>query len=137
MSRSVTISCPFKLERKQRPRFGKGRAYTPAETKAFENAVGFEARAVMGPQPPIEGACAVEIYATFKPPKSWSRKKTEYIMGLPFTSRTDADNQIKAVCDALNGVVYLDDKQVADVAITRRYGREDAFRITVTEMDAC
>lgn len=134
MTRTVAISCPFKLERKERPRFGRGGAYTPAKTKAFEQAVAFTARATMGPQPLIEGTCEVDIYATFKPPKSWSRKKTEYVMGLPYTSRTDADNQIKAVCDALNGIVYNDDRQVADVKITRRYGKQDAFRITVMEI---
>lgn len=132
--RTVTISCPFKLERKERPRFGNGRTWTPAKTKAFEAAVATVARATMGAHPPIEGPCKVEIYATFKPPKSWPRKKQEYVMGLPYTSRTDADNQIKAVADALNGIAYGDDRQVADVTITRRYGREDAFRVTVTEI---
>lgn len=35
----------------------------------------------------------------------------------------DSDNLIKALCDALNGVVFADDRQISDIAAQRRYAR--------------
>lgn len=56
-------------------------------------------------------------------------------MGRPYTSRSDADNQIKAISDALNKIAYGDDRQIANIAIRREYGPETAFRVTIMELD--
>ena len=45
-------------------------------------------------------------------------------------TKPDIDNALKTVLDALNGVVYEDDKQVADVQMQKHYGRENAIRIS-------
>ena len=57
------------------------------------------------------------------PPASWSQKKQRAALaGQAFpTSKPDVDNVVKGIFDACNEVVWKDDKQVVDVAISKRY----------------
>jgi Holliday junction resolvase RusA-like endonuclease len=41
---------------------------------------------------------------------------------------------LKAVKDALNGIVYVDDRFVTDAQVIKRYGTEDHVRVTVWEL---
>lgn len=43
----------------------------------------------------------------------------------------DLDNQQKAILDAMNGVIFTDDKKVSDLHAKRIYGQEDAFRVSI------
>lgn len=131
----ISFTCEFPLIPKARPRFEKGHVYTPEKTKNFETAVAFTARNAMKGQEPVTEPCAMAIYALFKVPTSWPKWKQAAAMGKPYTGKGDADNMIKAVCDALNGVVYADDKQVAGVQISRFYSSEDKFRVTVRPLE--
>lgn len=127
----ISFTCEFPLIPKARPRFEKGHVYTPQKTKNFETAVAFTARNAMANQPPMTTPCRLEIYALFSPPARWPKWKRAAAMGKPYTSKSDADNMIKACCDAMNAVVYTDDRLVAHAAIERYYGERDQFRVTV------
>ena len=71
----ITFEIPGKPFAKQRPRATRqGRVYTPKETVSFERTVG-QIAAHHFPKP-FDGPVSVFIWATFQPPKSWSRKKT-------------------------------------------------------------
>ena len=37
------------------------------------------------------------------------------------TVKPDVDNILKACADAMNNIVYLDDKQIVDVTVRKRY----------------
>ena len=53
-------------------------------------------------------------------PASWSKKhKTESLDKVYATGTPDLDNVIKAVSDALNGIAYIDDSQVAVISASR------------------
>ena len=55
------------------------------------------------------------------------------------TSVPDTDNVLKAVSDAMNGIVYRDDSQVVNAVVWKRYSEQDANRkveITVREIGA-
>lgn len=57
------------------------------------------------------------------------------IFGLPAASRGDLDNYVKAVCDGLNGVVYVDDRQVQKTSAVKLKRKDRPFcRVTVTEL---
>lgn len=129
----ISFSCDFPMVAKERPRLGRGgRTYTPTKTKGFEDAVAFKARAAMGNQPPMATPCRVEIYALVQIPPSWPKWKQAAAAGKPYTSQTDWDNQGKAVCDALNGVVYVDDRLVAHGSVERYWSpNPDQFRVTI------
>ena len=133
---TISFNCDFPAVSKARPRLGRsGRTYTPKATSDFERAVAWKAKAAMANQPPITTPCRVEIYALFMPPKSWPKWKQAAALGKPFTNQSDCDNQIKAICDAMNGVVFVDDRLASHVAMERYYGRMNTFRVTVLPLE--
>jgi len=93
-----------KVQPKQRPRFN-GHAYTPKETKDYENAI----RLAYLTQDKIKHAGAVKATIIYT-------KKN------PLT-RPDLDNIIKLI-DALNGVAFADDNQVVEIHAYKVKGDE-------------
>ena len=71
------------------------------------------------------------------PPKSWSKARREEVIrrGMCPTCRPDLDNLMKGVADALNGVAYKDDGQIAGAVIRKQYGRKDNTRVIIETMD--
>lgn len=96
---------------KQRHRHSRGRTYTPKQTVAHEARVA-QIAAQHFPKP-IDGPVKVQIWASFAPPKSWSQKKANHMLGQYHTQRPDSDNIEKAIKDGMNGIAYADDCQVA------------------------
>lgn len=81
----------------------------------------------------LEGPIEVMVTAYFKPAKSWSRAKANLAMGKPHTQKPDADNLLKLVLDACNGVVYADDAQVARMSIAKRWAAEARTEVFIRE----
>ena len=66
-------------------------------------------------------------------PDSWPMaRKAEALAGrlMPAT-KPDCDNLAKTVLDALNGVLWLDDAQVVDLSVSKRYAAEPHTVVTV------
>ena len=113
-----------------RPRFsargGFARAYTPADhpVHAYRQAVAMLARSAAANLglAPWAGDVSIQIDAVFGRPPS-HKKLGNKAPGRPHKS--DWDNIAKAVCDALNGIAYVDDDQIVDAHVTRRYARDD------------
>lgn len=125
------------LHGKDRPRMTKGgHVYTPKATEDFEGKVQWHfRRAVHGPIVPLEGPVSVTIKAYHPIPRSAPKyKQTAMLSGelVPLT-KPDADNVLKLVLDALNGLAYLDDKQVTRLRYQKRYALEAAVYIRVEE----
>ena len=120
---------------KGRPRFARQgafvRTFTPEKTASYENLVKVKAEEAMKGRPAIDGAVAVTIWLWVTPPASWSQKKQRQALSheiLP-TSKPDVDNVIKGIFDAMNEIVWKDDKQAVDVSIRKRYS--ETARATV------
>lgn len=127
---TVTFTIPGKPFAKQRPRATRqGRVYTPKETVSFENTVG-QLACQHFPEP-LDGPVSVFIWATFQPPKSWSRKKTGEHIGRPHTQRPDLDNCAKAILDGLNRIAWADDGQVSELHVRKIWGPEPRTVVTV------
>lgn len=90
---------------KERPRIGKNRAYTPPKTQAWENTIAWGVRAKMGHLEPFMGDVKVTLVFHRKGKK-----------------RADLDNFCKSALDAMNGIVYHDDKQVTRLEAIVIYG---------------
>lgn len=75
----------------------------------FKSSLGYHARSAMRDVPPLTGAVkiAVDVYH--------NRKPTSLNFG-------DADNHLKAVCDALNGICYIDDRQIVYATVRLHRG---------------
>lgn len=118
---------------KTRARFGRGHAYTPAQTRSFANDFGWAAKAAMAGRTPFTGA--VKIIARFELPipASWSaRKRADAITGeIHPTAKPDLDNFLKAVLDAINGIVVGDDAQVTEIRASKIYSLAPKTILTV------
>ncbi len=120
---------PIEPVAKGRPRFGNGRTYTPGTTVRFENIVRMLASAIVKKQ--IRGPVEFEVWFFLKRPK---RPKHP----LYPASKPDWDNLGKAVSDALNEIAYLDDCQVVDAHVYKRYavgGTEPRIEFSVRDLD--
>lgn len=131
---AITIELAGEPRGKGRPRFVRatGRAYTPADTARYESHLRLAAQDAMAGRPPLEGPLRVAIVARLPIPESWSRKKRDQArlgMLMP-TVKPDADNLVKMI-DALNEIVWRDDKQAVDVHVRKVYSDRPALVITV------
>lgn len=96
---------------KGRPRTGNGVTYTPPRTRTAEKAVKAVVATKMLGRGPVEGpiGLAVEFYCQTR-------------------RRTDGDNLLKLITDAMNGLVYVDDSQIEEwfCRVHRGVGKETA-----------
>jgi len=76
---------------------------------------------------PLEATFSISVAI----PKSFTRQQRNLIDEgkLYPTSKPDIDNVVKLLCDAMNGVVYGDDKQIVDLFVSKVY--EDSASTTV------
>lgn len=140
--RAVSFRVPGKPVGKGRPRAAKrGKhitLYTPEETATYESTVALAASQAMYGEPLIEGPVDVLMRIDLPVPSSWSqRKQRDALSGtiIP-TTKPDMDNVIKAIFDAINGVVWNDDTQVADLRVRRRYGATPGVNVHVLSLEA-
>lgn len=106
--------------------------YTPEKTVRYESTVALFASQAMAGRSALEGPLSLVICATWEWPASWSvRKRAANQFKI---SRPDADNIIKACCDAMNGIVYHDDAQVAMLSAAKMYGDKPGVEISVGAM---
>ena len=133
-----------KVKAKQSVKIGRnGIKYTPADVKEYARTVKnsflqaypfwkaewFESKHIM---------MCISVYAAI--PQSFTKKKfNEAVAGaLRPAVKPDCDNIAKNICDALNGVVYPDDKQIVHLLVTKQYttGAERA-EIEINVLDMC
>lgn len=137
---AVRIIVPGKPVAKGRPRLttinGHARAFTPDRTVRYENLVATAGAGAMNGAAPLEGALAVTLTAYFQLPKGASKaRRVVAAEGRDWhTCRPDGDNIIKAACDALNGIVWRDDAQVASVQIVKLYQETPRLEIEVRHL---
>ena len=96
----ITFSVPGQPVPKARPRWGKGRTYTPLKTREAELAVAWEFKRQMGTQRwpwPLDEETSLSC---------------RFYMASAKGRRADIDNLVKLVLDGLNGVAYTDDRWI-------------------------
>ncbi|MBR6254072.1 MAG: RusA family crossover junction endodeoxyribonuclease [Clostridiales bacterium] len=126
---------------KQRVRVTRsGHAYTPNDTTTYEGIVRSEYQMQVGDVPPYLGPVVVNIRAYCEIPKSWSKKKQELAKRrcIVPTKKPDCDNIAKMICDALNGLAYKDDAQVAILGVYKDYvgeGEVPHVDVSIHEMN--
>ena len=123
-----------KPQPKERPKVYNGHGITPTRTRNYELMLAREWAAKYPDQ--AEGELFVKIIFYMPTPTSWSKPKKEKAeRGLirP-TVRPDIDNLVKIVLDGLNGVAFMDDKQVIELYAIKRYSLEPRTEIMVEEL---
>ena len=131
--RRFTVAGP--IRGKGRPRFARcgkfTRTYSDSKTVSYENWIrACYLQAHPGaPLIPRDQPVYVHIAALFPVPKSWSKKRqaaTMYHLGKP-----DGDNVLKAVCDSLNGIAWVDDSCVGEAIVRKYMSMEGAVGLSV------
>lgn len=140
MNMPVSFVIPGVPVGKGRPKFARrGKfvaTYTPEKTASYENLVKLAAAQAMRGRTPIDGPVAVSIGLFVAPPSSWSKKKQQSALdGALFpTTKPDIDNCIKGIFDAINEIVWRDDKQAVELSVRKRYSSEARAVVEVTEI---
>ena len=114
---------------------GRINTYTPMTTSAWEQYI----KLVAGPHAPrnlFEGPISLQCIFYMPIPKSWSKKKQHQasIHSIQPTVKPDVDNMLKLVKDALNGVIWKDDKQVVHVNARKLYSQDPRTEIFIEEI---
>lgn len=138
----ISIIIPGEARGKGRPRFARrGKfvaTYTDEKTANYENLVAWAGAQAMKGRAPLGCAVNVSLCVHTAPPASWSKKKQSLALaGEIFpTTKPDADNIQKILYDALNGIVWVDDKQIVTVAFKKRYAEIPGVVLDVVEAEA-
>lgn len=126
---------PGEPKGKARPRFGKGRTYTPPETAEYEKLIACEYKRQCGAYmfPKTDKGIEVEIIAYFGMPKSASKKKQLKMAcnQIAPTKKPDADNIAKIVMDGLNGIAFEDDAHVTNLSVDKAYSVEPHVYVVI------
>lgn len=126
---------------------GKGRArarrvrnfvrmFTPAKTVAAENGVRVIARGAMaqaGFALTADAPLRVTLEIAKRPPASQGRRVARALVDARAwdTRKPDLDNAAKLVMDALNGVAWRDDCQVAELIVRKRVSAVEGASVCV------
>ena len=116
------------------PKIGRSQSVTPEGTVLYENLIRLSYQQCDRRETFFDGE-PLEVYITafFAIPKSASKKKAADMSAwriLP-TKKPDADNIAKVICDALNGIAYHDDAQIARLVVEKLYTKDNE-RVLVT-----
>ena len=105
-----------------RPRFARMgkfvRAYDPQDAVDFKSKIA--TFALQAGVQPIDGAVWMCITAYLPRPKKYSRK-SDFRGAIIAPTKPDVDNIAKAVMDALQGIAYAHDAQVAWLSVSKSY----------------
>jgi len=119
---------------KHRPRFGKGHAYKTDANRDWENKIAHIWREKYG-QCKLDGYLYLAVYVYFPVNKrdALKTKENKLLNKLRPNKKPDADNTLKLVADALNGVAYTDDQQITTMYCTKRYDKQSRLEIFIAE----
>lgn len=108
---------------------GRAMAYEAAKSHpihVFKLAVREAAVAACRSEPPLDGPLMLEIEVVLPRPKSMMRKKdAPYASVLHDRCRPDCDNLAKGVMDAMQGIFWHDDGQVAKLYVSKWFAAGD------------
>jgi Holliday junction resolvase RusA-like endonuclease len=79
----------------------------------------------------------LELRMVFGVPASWSKAKRAAALSgeIVPTKKPDMDNVVKAICDALNAIVWVDDVQVTDLLARKRFGDNPHVEARITPLN--
>ena len=134
---AIAFEIPGPPVGKGRPRaFRMGnsvRMHTPEKTASYESLVKIAARIAMKSAAPMAFPVALSLVVRHAIPKSWSKRRQDAALAgteRP-TTKPDADNVAKAVADACNGIVWVDDAQVVELHVSKRYSATPGVMVEV------
>ena len=136
----MKLTIPIEPKPQPRPRVtarGKfAHAYEPKSITQYKRLIASKYRSVYKQQLPLTGALSVDVRFYRPIQKSISKiERQRRLLGqsLP-TVRPDIDNYVKAILDALNGLAFKDDSQIAVLYARKIYSENPRTEIEITEI---
>jgi len=130
----ISFTVPGEPQGKGRAKFGNGRTYTPEKTVAYEGLIALAGERAMAGAEPMLGPVSLSFTAVYSIPARLPKKRREAMLSgavVP-TKKPDLDNIAKAIGDGLNGVVFKDDAQIAELRSVRKiYGATPGLIVEV------
>lgn len=107
------------------------RRFTPERQADYMQAIQVYCRLAMGNSrlKPLTGPVGLLVRAVYALPRGHRGIKWH-------TSRPDADNILKLVADALNGIAWLDDCQVSSAQIVKVYAIAPELQVRIHRLDS-
>ena len=115
-----------------RPRVSRWSTYYPKKYTQFKEDM--KALTSEMDTTPSEKLISVDIEFNVKIPKSWTKKKKQEKNRKYCDNGCDIDNYLKAILDSLNGVLFVDDRQVVEVYARKRYSDKPNIIFAMTEI---
>jgi Holliday junction resolvase RusA-like endonuclease len=114
---------------------GNGKVrFTPKRQRDFAALVKLAAHQAMDGREPLRGPVCLEIEAHYLIPTSWPKRKAASATWR--TSKPDADNVAKLISDSINEIVFVDDAQVAQLAVRKVYGSTSRTLVTIAALES-
>ncbi|MBS5952560.1 MAG: RusA family crossover junction endodeoxyribonuclease [Paraclostridium bifermentans] len=145
----VNFTIDGEAKGKERPKFStqNGRAFTPEQTKHYENWVKLLYRTTVKHY--FEGNVKMSIvcyYGITKKDinaiaknniktKEFKEARAKLDGVIRPTKKPDLDNVIKAIADSLNGIAYKDDAQIVEVVSKKFYSERPRVEVTIEDLD--
>lgn len=138
---TARFTVPGEPRGKGRPRYKKiggfVKPYTPEETASYENLIKLEYERQCGGMFFGKGEpVTMTVNAYYSIPKSTSKKKANLMRegAVRPMKKPDADNVLKTIADAVNGIAYHDDLQVVEAHVNRFYGDVPRVEVTISPL---
>lgn len=134
---TIHFVIPGRLRGQARIRHNGKQHFMDVKTRSYRAMVAHFASQAMYGLTLFTGPLELSVSVYQHVPDSWSKKRKReagYITGKP-----DCDNVLKLVSDSLNGIVFTDDSQIAQIKFSRRYtepGETEHVSVEVRELPA-
>ncbi len=115
-----------------------GRVHKDKKQQLEEDKLGWQI-ANGAPKKPHTGRISLYVVAYYPIAKSWSKKKqADALSGrlVPVNVKPDLSNIVKHVEDVMQGLFYVDDKQICALSATKHYSESPRVKIALLCEDA-
>lgn len=116
---------------------GKAMAFPHPEQAKYATKVRAIIESLDRPTEPLTGPLMLSVDVMLPIPASWSkRKRDEAIAGyIRPTSKPDVSNLLKNIEDIMNGLIWVDDKQIVGARIVKSYNALPGWLVTVQTIE--
>ena len=116
-----------------RPRVSRWSTYYPKRYTQFKEDM--KALTSEMDSTPSKKLISADVEFNVKIPKSWTKKKKEEKNRKYCDNSSDIDNYLKAILDSLNGILFVDDRQIVEVYARKRYSDKPNIKFAMKELE--
>lgn len=127
------LKIPMNPEAWKRPRRCKNRYFDLQVAQKL--ALATQVMAGLRLTAPHTGPVELEVNFALAMPPSWPKKKRKELLGMPHSGKPDLDNLVKFVCDALNRVLWDDDRKIVSIKASKIWSDEGYIELGCTHVE--